>query len=89
MLVYSIHHMETARLTQASCDRDGVVRFRQSRLLDICSETPLAPDILLLLRWMGWSALGERATSGPTNEDLKASATMTADQPFITVGEGD
>jgi hypothetical protein len=63
-IVISFYHSETARVTQICYNSEGDPNtFRQSRQLDISSETMDTPDIYLLLRWMNCIPLREPRVS--------------------------
>ncbi|KAK3292779.1 uncharacterized protein B0H64DRAFT_237459 [Chaetomium fimeti] len=53
VLVYSFYHNQTVRITQV-CWHGGhsPITFRQSRLVDISSESLDTPDATMLVRWM-------------------------------------
>lgn len=46
-----MYHNDTVRITQLLYEQQAIT-IRQSRLLDIASESCMANDVLLLLRWM-------------------------------------
>ncbi|KAK3940217.1 hypothetical protein QBC46DRAFT_128864 [Diplogelasinospora grovesii] len=73
VLVCSISHDTTARFTQVWYDWDqgGICFFRQSRLLDIATETWDVPDVWLLLRWMGWEGIGEISRTRGGEEEVQ------------------
>lgn len=56
-LVYSFHHDQFARITQAHWDGAKLV-IRQSRLLDLRGAEP-TEDAYLLVRWMASKPVGE------------------------------
>ena len=55
--MYSFHHDQFARITQAHWDGAKLV-IRQSRLLDLRGAEP-TEDAYLLLRWMASKPVGE------------------------------
>ncbi|KAH6640506.1 hypothetical protein F5144DRAFT_560673 [Chaetomium tenue] len=53
ILLYSFYHNDTARITQMCWNGEQKpITFRQSRLVDISSESLDTPDVSILLRWM-------------------------------------
>jgi hypothetical protein len=64
MIVYSVSHSNTGRITQFHFDGSNLI-FRQSRLLSLASEELLDPDVvrdmLLLLSWIKCKPIGETA----------------------------
>ena len=65
MIVYSMHHNETVRITQVWWDGEKeTINFRQSRLLHIASKSFTAPDVLLLIRWKACTPLLEPKLAG-------------------------
>lgn len=59
IIIYSFHHDESARITQAYWDDKGLV-IRHSRLLDLRGDQPTR-DAYLLIRWMANKPVGETA----------------------------
>lgn len=59
IIIYSFHHDESARITQAHWDDKGLV-IRHSRLLDLRGDEPTR-DAYLLIRWMANKPVGETA----------------------------
>jgi hypothetical protein len=52
-MVVSVYHNETARITQVCWNGErNPITFRQSRLVNIASQSFDTPEIFLLLRWM-------------------------------------
>jgi hypothetical protein len=67
VIVFSIYHTDTARITQE------VIAFRQSRVFDIASETFDSPDVCLLIHWFREK---NPALSGPPALMLKSTAVI-------------
>lgn len=63
VIVYSFHHDESARITQAYWDDSGLV-IRHSRLLDLRGDEPTR-DAYLLIRWLANKPVGETAFQVP------------------------
>lgn len=63
IIVYSFHHDESARITQAYWDGTALV-IRQSRQLDLRGPEPTS-DAYLLLRWMANKPVGATAYERP------------------------
>lgn len=68
IIVYSFHHDESARITQAYWDGDSLV-IRQSRLLDLRGDQPTS-DAYLFIRWLANKPVGETAYQVP--QDTKS-----------------
>lgn len=62
-IVYSFHHGESARITQAHWDGKDLV-IRHSRLLNLRGDEPTR-DAYLLIRWMANKPVGETAYQVP------------------------
>ncbi|GAB1315756.1 hypothetical protein MFIFM68171_05966 [Madurella fahalii] len=78
VVVYSMYHNETARITQVCWEPDGSITFRQSRLLDMTSRSFDTPDVFLLIRWMGCVALRNPKQAGKLGAPKIDGATTTA-----------
>lgn len=63
VIVYSFHHDESARITQAYWDDGGLV-IRHSRLLDLRGDEPTR-DAYLLIKWLANKPVGETAYQVP------------------------
>jgi hypothetical protein len=69
VIVYSMHHNDTARITQVWWDgEEATINFRQSRILHIASESFTAPDVLLLIRWKACAPLLEPKQASKPDE---------------------
>lgn len=78
-LVYSFHHDEFARVTQAHWDGSGLT-IRQSRLLDLRGSEPTS-DAYLLIRWMANTPRGSTAYELPENALPITDKTPDAENP--------
>ncbi|KAL2289347.1 hypothetical protein FJTKL_02349 [Diaporthe vaccinii] len=63
VIVYTFHHDESARITQAHWDGHGLV-IRQSRLLDLRGDQPTS-DAYVFIRWLANKPVGETAYQVP------------------------
>ncbi|KAK4154372.1 hypothetical protein C8A00DRAFT_32889 [Chaetomidium leptoderma] len=84
VIVFSFYHNDTVRITQMCWNGErNPITFRQSRLLNIASDSFDTPDILLLLRWMECIPLREprvarrQATAGTHAGTPKPSRPVT------------
>ncbi|KAK4043152.1 hypothetical protein C8A01DRAFT_32794 [Parachaetomium inaequale] len=68
VLVISFYHNDTVRITQVCWNGEhNPITFRQSRLVDIASDSFDTPDIFLLMRWMQCLPLREPKARPPNN----------------------
>jgi hypothetical protein len=83
VIIYSMHHNDTVRITQVWWGgKDETISFRQSRILHIASESFTAPDVLLLVRWKACTPLLEpKETDKPDETTLKTAVPVSGVSP--------
>lgn len=87
VIVWSVYHNESARITQLWWDgTQQKIFFRQSRVLDISSESFESPDVFLLLRWIVCIPLREPKITRTQEPDGPQTASITRpDLPAVAM----
>jgi hypothetical protein len=80
--VISFYHSDTVRITQVCWNGEhNPITFRQSRLLDIASDSFDTPDLFLLTRWMQCLPLREPKVSRRQADDSRSACSGPEPRP--------
>jgi hypothetical protein len=89
VIVISFYHNEAARITQMCWNGEGYpITFRQSRLVNIASQSFDTPEILLLLRWMSCVPLQKPKVSRRRLGSNVPAAALEPRLPVTTMRDG-